>query len=170
MRSLSGASKLLYTRHCTSSDPQEYTHQVRSQLDERWTGKSKDRQTEIPSILAGSFCQVNVQDLSFSHVIREYPTPLQVRCGHSLQISTQARVDWQELGLLGALPLQQLLGGSPQQQRADHRALAPPATRRGPVRLRRRLRDLLRCGGLPAPAHISRLLCAARLSCVQRVE
>lgn len=79
-------------------------------------------------------------------------------------------MDRQELGLLGALPLQQLLGGSSQQQRAGHRALAPPAASRGPAGLRRWLPDLLRRGGLPAPAHISRLLLSARVSRVQRVE
>lgn len=93
-----------------------------------------------------------------------------VRCGYSLQISPQARVDRQELGLLGTLPLQQLLGGSPQQQRARHRALAPPETRRGSVGLRRRLRDLLRRRGLAAPAHVPHLLRPARVSRVQRVE
>lgn len=103
-------------------------------------------------------------------MIQEYSTPLQVRGGHSLQIGPQARVDRQELGLLGALPLQQLLGGPPQQQGARHRALSPPPTRRGPVGLRRWLPDLLRCGGLAAPAHVSRLIHAARLSRVQRVE
>lgn len=103
-------------------------------------------------------------------LITESSTPPQVRCGDSLQVSPQARVDRQELGFLGALPLQQLLGGAPQQQGAGYRAVAPPAARRGSVRLRRRLHNLLRCRGLPAPAHVSRLLCSACVPCVQCVE
>ena len=104
--------------------------------------------------------QANIKSLKF----------FQVRCRYSLQIRSQARVDWQELSLLGALPLQQLLGGPPQQQRAGHRALSPLATRRGPVGLWRRLPDLLRCRGLPAPAHFQRVVRPACLPRVQRVE
>lgn len=82
----------------------------------------------------------------------------------------QARVDRQKLGLLGAVPLQQLLGGAPQQQRVCHRAPAPLAARRGPAGLWRRLRNFLRRGGVPAPAHVPRVLRPTRLPGVQRVE
>lgn len=98
------------------------------------------------------------------------PCTLQVRCGHSLQIMPQAWVDRQKLGLLGAVPLQQLLGSAPQQQRVCHRALAPLATRRGSAGLWRRLRHFLRCSGFPAPAHIPCVLCSTYLPCVQCVE
>lgn len=102
--------------------------------------------------------------------ITEFFSFPQVRYWHCLQISPKARVDRQELGLMGTLPLQQLLGGSPQQQGAGHRALTPLATRRGPAGLRRRIRDLLRCRGVPALAYISRLFCSASVSCVQCLE
>lgn len=98
------------------------------------------------------------------------PCDPQVRCGHRLQILPQARVDRQKLGLLGSVPLQQLLGCAPQQQGVRHRALAAPAARRGPAGLWRRLRDLLRCSGVPAPAHVPRVLRPARVPRVQCVE
>lgn len=52
-------------------------------------------------------------------------------------------MDRQELSILGALPLQQLLGGSSQQQGASDRAVTSPATRWGPAGLRFRIPELL---------------------------
>lgn len=95
---------------------------------------------------------------------------LQVRSRHCLQIGPQAWVDRQELCLLGAVPLQQFLGGAAQLQRTGHRALATLASRWCPAGLRRWLYHILRCRRLTAPAHLPRLLCAARLPCLQRVE
>lgn len=95
---------------------------------------------------------------------------LQVRGGHRLQVGPKARVDRQELCLLGAVPLQQLLGGAPQQQGTGHRALAALTPRRGPAGLRCRLYYVLRRRWFTAPAHLPRLLCAACLPRLQRVE
>lgn len=60
-----------------------------------------------------------------------------------LQVSTEARVDWKEFCLLGALPLQQHVGGAAQQQRNPHRARASPAAGRDSAGLRQRLPCLL---------------------------
>lgn len=61
---------------------------------------------------------------------------LQVRHWPCIQVSPKARVDWQELCFLGAVPLPQYLGGKTQQQGDSHRASPPPPARRHSARLR----------------------------------
>lgn len=94
----------------------------------------------------------------------------QVCCGRCLQVSTETRVDRQELGLVGIISMQQLLGSSSQQQGDAHRAVPPPASRGGVVGLRRRFPGLLRWRRLTAPVHVRHHLRPASLSRVQRVE
>lgn len=94
----------------------------------------------------------------------------QVCCGDCLQVCTKTRVGWQELGLLGTLPLQQLVGGTPQQQGNPHRAFAPPAAPWDIVGLRFGVALLLRCCGLAALVHIWHWLCSSSLPGVQCLE
>lgn len=110
--------------------------------------------------------------MSAKHLVKTHWAvfPLQVRGRYRLQVGPQARVDRQELCLLGAVPLQQLLGGAPQQQGTGHRALTSLASRWCPAGLRCWLYHVLRCRRLTAPAHLPRLLCAACLPRLQRVE
>lgn len=93
-----------------------------------------------------------------------------VRGGRGLQVGAEARVGGEELGLVGAEPLQQHLGGAAQWQGGAHRALPPPAARGRAAGLRHRLPGLLRRRRLAAPLRLRRLLRPAHLPRLQRVE
>lgn len=93
-----------------------------------------------------------------------------VCCGRCLQVSTETRVDRQELGLVGIISMQQLLGSTSQQQGDAHRTVPPPASCGGVAGLRCWIPGLLRWRRLTAPVHVRHRLRSASLSRVQRVE
>lgn len=94
----------------------------------------------------------------------------QVCSGHCLQVGTETRVDWQKLGLLGAVSLQQLMGGASQQQGDTYRAVAPSAASGNIAGLRLWISVFLRRRWLSALVYFWHCLCSAGLPCVQCVE
>lgn len=83
-----------------------------------------------------------------------YSNHTQVCSGHCIQVSTETRVGGQKLGLLGAVQMQQLVGGASQQQGDARGALATPAASGNIVGLRLWIPVFLRCCGLAALVHV----------------
>lgn len=90
----------------------------------------------------------------------------QVCSGSCIQVGAETRVGGQKLGLLGAVQMQQLVGGAPQQQGDARGALATPAASGNIVGLRLRISVFLRRCGLAALVHVRHRFCSAGLSCV----